>query len=266
MKKIFIAILISVLMVSCSEKAPKALILYYSQTGATQAVAEAIQAQTGADIERFDVEDVYDGDFEATIQRCLAERESGAVPTLVPIKSDLSKYDVIFLGYPIWFGTYAPPVKALLSNVDLKGKKIVPFCTFGSGGLFSSIEDLKGTLAESEIAEGFGIRNARIQYTEEELDRFLIENGYKEGTIDPLPDYSEQDEVIPEERAIYDEATAGYPYPMGEPVSVGSRTVPGGVDFLFIVASKDMQGNPVEGKVYVARRNGRNPEFTQVVR
>lgn len=265
MKKILTLVISAAMMISCAEKAPKVLILYYSQTGATKAVAEEIQKQIGGDIQAFDVEEIYDGDFDATIKRCLEERQSGFVPTLVPV-GDLSEYDVIFLGYPIWFGTYAPPVKALLENVDLSGKTIVPFCTFGSGGLVSSREDLVAALPSCEVAEGFGIRNARLQYAEEELDRFLIEGGYKEGSVEPLEDYSPQDVVIPEELALYQEATAGYPFPMGEPVSVGSRSVPGGVDFLFITQSADRDGNPVQCKVYVARRNGRPVEFTQVVR
>lgn len=266
MKKYLIILISFIAMTSCTQKAPKALILYYSQTGSTKAVAEEVQKQTGADIASFDVEEVYDGDFDATIKRCLEERQNGFVPTLAPLDCKLSDYDVIYLGYPIWFGTYAPPVKALLAGADLSGKKIVPFCTFGSGGLYSSIEDLKKELPESEIADGFGIRQARLQYAEEELNRFLIENGYKEGSIDPLPEYSEQDVVIPEEMAIYEEAVAGYPYQMGTPVSVGSRSVPGGVDFLYIVEGQGPDGTPVTGKVYVSRRNGRKTEFTQMVR
>lgn len=253
-------------MSSCAGNQQKALILYYSQTGATEKVALELQKQTGADIERFDVEDIYDGDFNATIQRVQEERQKGFIPALVPVKTDVSKYDVIFLAYPVWFGTYAPPVQALIQEISLEGKKVVPVCTFGSGGLESSAEDLAKALPAATIEPGFGIRNARILYAEEELNRFLIENGYKDGQIDPLPDYSEQDAVIPEELAIYDEATASYPFPMGEPVSVGSRTVPDGVDYIFTVQSTSPEGAVSEGKVYVARRNGRPAEFTRAVR
>lgn len=251
---------------ACSEKASKSLVLYYSQNGGTESVAMEIQKQVGADIEKFDVVEVYDGDYDVTLQRGFAERESGFVPTLVPLKCDLSKYDVIYLGYPIWFGTYATPVKALLGCVDLSGKKIVPFCTFGSCGLETSIADLKAAVPDAEITNGFGIRQARLQYTSEELDRFLIENGLKDGSVDPLPDYSEQDSATPEELALYNEAVSGYPYPIGTPVSVGARTVPGGVDYLFTVETVNIQGEPSQGKVYVVRRNGRPTEFTRVYR
>lgn len=246
--------------------APKSLILYYSQTGATEKLANELQALTGADIERLDVSEIYDGDFMATIERVKGERENGILPTLLPLKSDIAKYDVIFLAYPIWFGTYAPPVKALLQEGNFKGKKIVPLCTFGSGGLESSMEDLAKALPSSDIAPGFGIRNARIQCVTEELERFLVENAYKEGRVDPLPEYSAQAELNSEELAIYNEATAGYPFPMGEPVSVGSRAVPDGMDYVFTVKTATPDGQSGEGKVFVSCRSGKPAEFTKVIR
>jgi len=266
MKRIILFALAALSVISCGKPAPKMLILYYSQTGATESVATEIQKQTGADMERFDVVDIYDGDFIQTVERIKTERENGYIPELVPLSVDIADYDVIFLGYPVWFGTYAPPVKALFEVVDFKGKKIVPFCTFGSGGLFSSIADMEKALPDSEISEGFGIRNARISCAAQELDRFLIENGWKEGSVDPLPEYSSQEAVTADDAAIYNEATQGYPFPMGEPVSVGSRVVPGGVDYLFTVKSKAFDGSEAEGKVYVSSREGRKAEFTQAVR
>jgi len=266
MKNIIFATLATLLFTSCMNNTPKTLILYYSQTGATETVALELQKQCGADIERFDVEEVYDGDFMSTVERVKEERANGTLPTLLPLKSDLQQYDIIFLAYPIWFGTYAPPVMSLLKSADLKGKTVVPVCTFGSGGLESSIADLEKTLPQSTITPGFGIRNARIQYASEELNRFLIENGYKEGKIDALPDYSAQDEVSSEELALYNEATAGYPFPMGEPISVGNRNVPDGVDYLFTVKSTSPDGKVSEGKVFVSKRDGRQAEFTKVIR
>ena len=98
--------------VSCSAKkeAPKkVLVLYYSQTSNTKTVAQEIASRLGADMEEIVPVKPYDGDFQATIARCNQERQQGITPEIQPIKADLAKYDVIFLGYPIWFGTYAPP-------------------------------------------------------------------------------------------------------------------------------------------------------------
>ena len=248
---------------SCASNEPKELVLYYSQTGTTKAVAEAIASQTGADIVAFDVTDPYTGTFDETIARCMQEQGTGYVPELAEINVDLSQYDVIYLGYPIWFGTYAPPVKALLDKVDLGGKTIVPFCTFGSGGLVESVADLKEALASAEVRDGYGVRTARVQYAPAEVERFLVNGGYVEGEAEVLPDYSEQLPVTEEEAAIFETACSSYQYPLGTPVTCGSREVAEGTEYLFIAES-----NGATSKVYViaARKDGGAPEFTMVVR
>ena len=64
---------------------------------------------------------------------------------------NLSDYDVIFLGYPIWFGTYAMPIATLVKEQDFAGKTIVPFCTFGSGGLNTSTDALTKALPKAKV-------------------------------------------------------------------------------------------------------------------
>lgn len=266
MKNLLLIVAALVGMTACAEKGPKALVLYYSQSGTTEAVALELQKQMGADIERFDVVEAYEGDFNAVVARCAQERSSGFVPTLAPIASDLSKYDVIFLGYPIWSGTYATPVKVLLESVDFAGKKIVPFCTFGSGGLESSAADLVAAVPGAEVAGGFGIRQARVQYAAEELASFLAEGGYIAGSVEVLPEYSEFVEVTPETAAIFEEATSGYMFPLGTALSVASREVAGGIDYQFVAFNMGFDGAPVESKIFVVCREGRPAEFTRVVR
>ena len=265
MKRIIPILAAMAIMTACSNN-PKVLVLYYSQNGTTEVVAEEIQAQTGADICRFDVEEPYTGSFEETIERCQSEMQSGFVPNLGELSCDLSKYDVVFLGYPVWFGTFAPPVKALLRSVDLSGKTIVPFCTFGSGGLQPSSADLAAALESSDIKPGYGVRAARIASAKDELNRFLIENGWKEGAVEPLPDYSEETAVTEKEAALFDAACSGYQFPLGTPVTCGSRTTSAGVDYIFTAQSASPDGNLVQSKIYVTVSGDKAPEFTQVVR
>lgn len=150
MKHLLLAIAaLATMFTSCNTQ--KVLILYYSQTGTTQVVAEELQKQLGADIERIDVAEAYDGDFMATVQRFNEERQSGFVPTLLPLKSNLDRYETIFIGYPVWSGTYAPAVAALLNSANLDGKTVVSFCTFGSGGLNTSTADLVKALPNSTV-------------------------------------------------------------------------------------------------------------------
>ena len=248
--------------------AQKKLVLYYSETGTTKAVAEELQKQTGADIEAIEAVNPYSGNFQETIQRSGRERESGETPALKPLKKKLADYDVIFLGYPIWFGTYAMPVTTLVKDNDFAGKTIVPFCTFGSGGLNTSSDALAKALPKAKIAVGYGVRTARVAAAPKELDRFLKENGYKAGTVEKLPEYSAQQPVTEAERSIFDAACSSYQFPLGTPKTVGKRTTPDGTDYQFTVTGRGMDGQESTSTIFVTFSNtpGAQPEFTQVVR
>ena len=249
---------------SCAQKN---LVLYYSETGTTKAVAEELQKQLGADIESIEAVEAYTGDFQKTMQRGQREMQSGETPAIKPLKKKLADYDVIFLGYPIWFGTYAMPIATLVKENDFAGKTVVPFCTFGSGGLNTSTEALKKALPKAKIQTGYGVRSARVASAAKELDRFLKENGFKEGTVEKLPDYSEQQPVTDEEKAIFDAACSSYQFPLGTPQTVGKRTTADGTDYKYTVTGRGMDGKESTSTIYVTvGTDGTKPEFTEVVR
>lgn len=279
MKKCKFLLAVAALMVatvSCGskkEEAPqkKVLVLYYSQTSNTKTVAQELANKLGADMEEIVPVKPYDGDFQATITRCQQEREQGITPEIKPLTVDLANYDVIFLGYPVWFGTFAPPMGAFLSQADLSGKKIVPFCTFGSGGLDSSIKDMKEKQPKAEILAGYGVRAARMKAVPNEVDQFLKAGGFIEGEFTKLDEFPEAHAVSEEESAIFNAAVGDYPMIQAEAKTVASRTIPGGTEYLFTAADKPRPGAPQgpgagEMKVYVTVLEGANPEFTQVVR
>ena len=253
------------------EETPKMLVLYYSQTSNTKAVAQEIANRTGADLDEIIPVELYDGDFQATIERGKKELDEGTFPEIQPLKVDVNKYDVVFIGYPIWFGTYAPPVITFLNKVDLSGKKIVPFCTFGSGGLESSIKDLAEAEPKAEILPGYGVRAARLEAMPKEIDNFLKTNGFVEGEFVKLEEFPEQHPVSEEEAAIFDAAVDGYPMIHAQAKAVASRAIPDGVEYLFTAADLPRGDNPNmppagEMKVYVTVVEGETPVFTRVIR
>ena len=260
--------------VSCGpkqEKGPKTLVLYYSQTSNTKAVAQEIATRLDADMAEIVAVEPYDGDFKATIERSAKEREEGITPAIQPLTVDVNKYDIIFLGYPIWFGTYAPPVITFLKQVDLSGKTIVPFCTFGSGGLVSSIKDLTKAQPNAKIANGYGVRAARLDAMPKEVDQFLKENGYLKGEFVILDDFDEPHPVTEAEAAIFDAAVGDYPMMHAKAELACSRAIPGGTEYLFVAVDlprEDMPDMPPAGemKVYVNVIDGEAPVFTQVIR
>lgn len=270
---LFAAVTMMVAAVSCKQntkKAPKMLIVYYSQTSNTKVVADEIQHLSGADVEVVIPVNPYSGTYQETIERSAKEREEGILPEIEPLKANLADYDVIFLGYPIWFGTYAPPIATLLSKIDLNGKKVVPFCTFGSGGLESSVNDLKAKFPNAEILEGYGVRAARLEAVPYEVDQFLKANGFIEGEFVRLPDFSEPKPVTEEESAIFDKAVEGYRMLNAKASEVALRDIPNGKEYLFTAVNTPRPEGPQmpasEIKVYVTVQDGQEPVFTKVVR
>lgn len=276
MKWMLVLVAMVMTVVSCGQKkvAPqkKVLVLYYSQTSNTKTVAQEIANKLGADIEEIVPVQAYDGDFQATIARCNQEREQGITPEIKPIKANLADYDTIFLGYPIWFGTFAPPMATFLSQVDLSGKKIVPFCSFGSGGLEASVKNLAEKQPNAEILPGYGVRAARTAAIPQEVDQFLKAGGFLEGEFAKLEAFPESQPVTEEQAAIFDKAVGDYPMISAKATMVASRAVPGGTEYLFTAVDKPREGAPAgpapagEMKVYVLAIDGEAPVFTQVVR
>ena len=96
--------------------------------------------------------------------------------------------------------------------------------------------------------------------------RFLIENGYVEGEIAPLPEYGEAVPVTEEDVAVFDAACGDYQFPLGTPVTVAKRSYDGTEDYRFDVKSQTPDGRESSSTIYVVVPQGGPPEFTQVVR
>ena len=278
MKKIlFLAMAVTLALACNRSQAPKVLVLYYSQTGMTEKVALAIQAALGADIEAIVPVEPYDGDFQATIDRGMKELQGGILPDLQPLKANVADYDIIFLGYPVWFGTYAQPIATVLATQNFDGKKVVPFCTFGSGGLDSSSKAIEEKLPNAKVLPGYGVRAARIAAAPAEVERFLINGGFLPGEVVKLDDFSATRTVTEAEAAIFDAAVGDYPMMHAKAVEVASRAVPDGIEYLFTAqelprempggdAPKDLPPTARSMKVYVLAEEGQDPVFTQVIR
>ena len=101
-----------------------------------------------------------------------------------------------------------------------------------------------------------------------EINRFLIENGYKKGSIEKLPDYSEQQPVTEAEKQIFDTACSSYQFPLGTPKTVGKRSTSESTDYKYTVASRGMNGAEGTSIIYVTvgKEKSAKPEFTEVVR
>ena len=135
---------------------------------------------------------------------------------------------------------FAPPMAAFLDQADLSGKKIVPFCTFGSGGLNTSVKELAAKQPKAEILPGYGVRAARVAAIPSEVDQFLKAGGFIEGEYVVLEDFPEQQPVSEEQSTAVD---------LPRETTAVQTTPP-----------------PAEMQIYVLALEGEDPVFTQVLR
>lgn len=151
----------------------QALIVYYSWSDTTHRVAEMIQKLTGAGALRLIPMHAYPTDYMACVEQSKRELAEKAAPELLPFTQDITKYDRVFLGSPIWCGSFAPPVRTFLSRYDLSGKIIHPFCTHGGGGQRNFTRDLKELCSQSDLKETLVLYGSVARAMEEAVEEWL---------------------------------------------------------------------------------------------
>lgn len=135
--------------------APKKIIVYYSLTETTARLAEKIASETDADLFRLECKVPYSNGMSEAGSQSKSDKENGVHRELLAVP-DLSSYDVVFVGTPVWFSGTANPVETWLLSADLQGKKVVPFCTYWSSGKNETLNEIAELSGGAEILEGIG--------------------------------------------------------------------------------------------------------------
>ena len=117
----------------------KILVAYFSAGGITAKAAKELAAAEGADLYEILPEEPYlAADLDYTNKNSRSSREMGDLdcrPAVAGRVRDMAAYDVVFLGFPIWWGREPSVVDTFLESYDFTGKKLVPFCTSGGNGV-----------------------------------------------------------------------------------------------------------------------------------
>ena len=132
----------------------KILIAYYSYSGNTKSVAEKIQSLTGGDLFEIKTVKEYPKNYNDVVNVAKEEKAQNHKPKLVE-NFDISDYNEIFIGTPVWWYTFASPIRTFLSEKDFSGKTIVPFCTHGGGGASSTYSDIQKLCPNAVVKDGF---------------------------------------------------------------------------------------------------------------
>lgn len=136
----------------------RVIVVYFSATNTTEGVAKSLAEGLGADIYEIVPEEPYtsaDLNYSDNKSRATAEmNDPGARPAISGSVDNMSQYDVIFLGYPIWWGEAPRIMSTFIESYDFSGKTIVPFCTSGSSGFGDSDSSLKSSASNATWISG----------------------------------------------------------------------------------------------------------------
>ncbi|WP_234402861.1 flavodoxin [Halarchaeum acidiphilum] len=134
------------------------LIVFFSRTENTQAVAEIIQQEVGGELFEVLPADPYPVDYDTLVSQVDQENEEGYTPPLQCNVENIEAYDTVFFGAPTWDMQLPPPMKTFLSEHDLGGKTVVPFNTNGGYGVGSSFQTIEDRCPDADVREGFSTR------------------------------------------------------------------------------------------------------------
>ena len=148
------------------------------ETGNTELLAKAIIAKTGADEFKIEPEVAYPVKYMECVDQATKEKEQNLRPTYKG-DIDITKYNTIYLGYPIWWGDLPMVVYTFLENHDLKGKTIIPFNTHEGSGNSGTYASLQKKFPDATFkGDGFNMagHEARTEQGLQKLDAWLEKN------------------------------------------------------------------------------------------
>lgn len=158
----------------------KVLVVYFSHTGNTRTIAGYIHETVKSDLVEIKTVETYTDDYDTLLEQIRKEVASEYCPPLTTKIENISSYDVVFIGYPIWVETAAPPIRTFLTIHDLTGKIVVPFCTSGTSSAETSYRLVRSLCPHSTVLDGIQIRRGTYDTARERVAGWLRQIGIVE--------------------------------------------------------------------------------------
>ena len=168
----------------------KTLVAYFSRAGEnygvgvvekgnTEIIADMILEETGADAFRIQAVSTYPESYDQCTEVAKQEQQDQARPELTSAIENFDEYDVIYLGYPIWWGDMPMAVYTFLESYDFTGKTIRPFCTHAGSGLADTVNSIQSICGSAEVSDGLAITGVNAQ-NDQDAARKLVESWLQE--------------------------------------------------------------------------------------
>lgn len=153
----------------------KVLIAYFSRSGNTKAIANHIKNLTGGDLFEIEVAKPYPTEYRACTEVAKKEKETNARPVLKTKVKNMEEYDLLFIGYPNWWGTMPMPILTFLESYKLDGKIVIPFCTHGGGGEQNCFKDFVKNTNKAVNKKGFLTSGGMAASARQQVEKWLRE-------------------------------------------------------------------------------------------
>ena len=171
------------------EKKGKTLVVFFShagenynvgniEVGNTRVVADYISEMTGADQFEIVADKDYDMPYMQLIEVAKQEANDGELPPMVGKLENLDQYDTVFIGGPVWWGTYPQVMFTFFRDYDLDGKTIIPFTTHEGSGLASCVEDVREAYPGADVKPGFAIYGHEVRSGRNKVEKWLKGLGF----------------------------------------------------------------------------------------
>ena len=143
------------------------------EVGNTKIVADYISELTGADQFEIVCEKDYDMAYTPLTELTKKEQENGELPAYKGIAPNFSQYDTVFVGGPVWWGTYPQVMFTFFRDNDLNGKTIIPFTTHEGSGLANCVEEVKNVYPDATIICPFSIYGHEVRDHKDKVQKWL---------------------------------------------------------------------------------------------
>ena len=142
-------------------------------SGSVEYLAQQIQQNTGADMVRIQTATPYPGNFNDLAAQAQEEVRNNVHPQLSTNIENFDDYDVVFVGYPIWWYQMPMAMYSFFDKYDFKGKTLIPFSSHGGSGWAGSLDMIKGLEPEATMVEGFSVSRERSASSAESIRTWL---------------------------------------------------------------------------------------------
>lgn len=173
---IILAVLLTISFRACSQnkqerKMEKVLVVYFSASGVTEEVARQLAEVTSGDLHKIQPEQPYtaaDLDWTNKQSRSSLEmNDKNSRPSISDKVQNMEEYNVVYIGFPIWWYTAPTIINTFIESYDFKGKTVIPFATSGGSSIKKACQDLKAAYPNINWHEGKLLNNASKKELEE---------------------------------------------------------------------------------------------------